>query len=404
MALGIVCGATASTNNANEFELILSKDSLSLQAYETDTFTITTPSNGQLFVLSSDTNIVKVSLDDNVVHVQAIEYGIATITCWQEATDNYPSPKSVSCVCVVEVPGVTTGSTFETTTWENISLIANQGIGSSYWSIGDTKRIILNGNIYKDDYTNTVYTVFILHFNYPIDTNEDNNIILGGFKDLFGNNVALTASISSTATTYNIHHYNNTQYGGWKGCDLRYDILGATNYCPTQYGTTMTTARTGYDANNNTLKYPHQNTLLAALPKDFRSVLRLWTRYTNNSATGKGTSTSSITECIDAVTLLTEFEIFGTRRYANNYEQQHQSYIEYYSSGNSRIMYDALDVSTPCVWWTASPYVLTDLDNGYWIYINISGNIPSAPLTVNAYQYNTSSGNKRIGIVPAFKV
>ena len=112
----------------------------------------------------------------------------------------------------------------------------------------------------------------------------------------------------------------NTNYGGWKGCDLRYDILGGTSTQPSGYTATPTTSRVGYDATAATISSPVSNTLMAALPSDLRAVLRLWDRYVDFKGNSSNTDANCSTKTVDAISLLAEFEIFGTRTYANTYE------------------------------------------------------------------------------------
>ena len=38
---------------------------------------------------------------------------------------------------------------------------------------------------------------------------------------------------------FNTNHWGNYNYGGWKGCDARYDILGSTNKQPSGYGLSL---------------------------------------------------------------------------------------------------------------------------------------------------------------------
>ena len=147
----------------------------------------------------------------------------------------------------------------------------------------------------------------------------------------------------------------NTNYGGWKGCDFRYDILGGTSTQPSSYNTTSkSTSTTGYDATQATIDTPVANTLMAALPSDLRAVLRLWDRYVDFKGNLSNTDANCSTPTVDALSLLAEFEIFGSRTNANQYEKNHQKQIAYYTAGNSKIKYKHNDASTACYWWGAS--------------------------------------------------
>ena len=81
-----------------------------------------------------------------------------------------------------------------------------------------------------------------------------------------------------------------------------------------------------------------------------------------------------VTATTDYLFLLAEFEVFGTRSYANSYEQNYQAQYDYYKAGNSRVAYNHSAVSTAVWWWLRSPnyssysnfqYVNADGGNGY---------------------------------------
>lgn len=287
----------------------------------------------------------------------------------------------------------------EENTWEVISQISIAGTGDTYWDVGDRKSIVLNGTVGRLELSNVTLCVFILDFNHPIDKiTADNNIIWGGFKTADGIDVALCDSgygsnYSGGFKYYNLNHRGdtstpyNTNYGGWKGCDLRYDILGGTSTKPSGYSSTPTTSRVGYDATEATISTPVSNTLMAALPEDLRSVLRLWTRYIDSKGGGANTS-DNVTATLDAITLLAEFEITGVRKYANTYEQYHQKQMAYYAAGNEKIKYKHSDTDTTVIWWVASP-VSTNSVNG----LTVSG----------AGSISTSATRTSRGVAPAFK-
>ena len=112
-------------------------------------------------------------------------------------------------------------------------------------------------------------------------------------------------------------------YGGWKGCDMRYDILGSTNVAPSEYNTSSTytyikTSRYGNDPTSTCTTNPIANTLMAALPNELRSIMKAITKYTDNKGNSSNTS-ANVTSSIDYLPLLAEFEIFGSRTFANQY-------------------------------------------------------------------------------------
>ena len=289
---------------------------------------------------------------------------------------------------------------FNNNTWTAISRIAQAGIGQNYWDIGDCKAIQLNGNIHSSiTLLNYTTYVFILDFNHPINkTISDNNIILGGFKTALtdGKDICLIDSQYNDIGAFNMNHYGTTSsspyysnYGGWKGCDFRYDVLGAVSKSPSYYNRTKTTSNIGYDATIAAITSPKTNTLMATLPNDFRNVLRLWTRWVDNKGNSSNVDTN-VTSCIDAgISLLTEYEVHGTRSFANQYEQNHQKQITYYVNSNSKIKYKYNDIATSVNWWVASPFYN---DASRFCFVATNGS--------KDYRHSYMS----TGLAPAFKV
>jgi hypothetical protein len=373
--------------------ITLSKDSISLDATTTsDTVTVTRLGDGAISVESSDTSVVTVSLSGDTITVTEVDEGSATITVSVAEGTNYLATSQTISAVVQFMPALNEA------TWEQISEVARAGKGADYWDIGDKKEIVLNGKIGDHLTLNNFSTyVFILDFNHPINKSTAmNNIIFGGFKTSDNKDIALCdsgyGSYYSSDKYFNLNHVQkdtsvyNTNYGGWKGCDFRYDILGGTSTQPSPYNAAKTTSTTGYDATQSTIDSPVSNTLMAALPSDFRPVLRLWDRYID----AKGNSSNvdaNIQKTVDAITLLAEFEVFGTRNYANQYEQNHQVQMTYYKNGNSKIRYKHSATSTAVLWWESSACYSY---NNYFCRVNTDGSA-------------TSSGSgSSYGVAPAF--
>jgi len=251
------------------------------------------------------------------------------------------------------------GATLEDTDWASIQTVGAMGIGANYFDIGDTKTITLNGNIGNFlTLSNYQIKVFIVDFNYR----GDNGIYFQGFKAVSDNKaVALCDSKymdggpTDGSKCFNYNHWGNLNYGGWKGCDLRYDILGSTEKAPSGYGAAVTTSRTGYDATEAAKTSPIANTLMAALPADLRNVLALWTVYTNNVGNSNNTQ-AAVTASVDYLVYLAEFELQGARTYANQYEQNYQKQFTYYKNGNAKGLYKHSSTGTGIYFWMRSPY------------------------------------------------
>ena len=281
--------------------------------------------------------------------------------------------------------------------WEDISGIAQKGNGANYWAVGDCKAITLNGTVGTLSISNATYYVYILGFNH----NGSTGIDFGTFKTAAtgGIDVCLVDGYYNSYQSYDgtkyfqINHWGassnyNTNYGGWKGCDMRYDILGSTNQAPSGYGSQATTSRVGYDATTTCATNPVANTLMAALPSDLRAVMQPMTIYTDSVGNSSNVA-ANVTASVDYLPLLAEFEIFGARSYANQYEQNSQQQYEYYSFGNSKVKYQHSSTGSSAYWWERSAYYsyaasfCSVYNNGY---------------------ANYSLASRSFGLAPAFRV
>ena len=226
--------------------------------------------------------------------------------------------------------------------WAAIASVDSEG--ANYWSIGDCKAVTVSGTVGTLSVNDTYY-VYIIGFNH----NGATGIDFGTFKtaQTGGTDICLVDSKNSSTSTdgtkyFNMNHSSNTNSGGWKGCDLRYDVLGSTN---TNDGNATTTTATS----------PVPGTLMAALPSELRAVMKPMAIYTDN--TGGGSDIASyVTATIDYLPLLAEFEIFGLRSYANSAERNYQTQYAYYSAGNSKVKYKHSETGSTAVWWERSPY------------------------------------------------
>lgn len=293
--------------------------------------------------------------------------------------------------------------------WDIISMVAQQGAGDTYWDLGDAKEIVLNGKIgnYLTLNNYTTY-VFILDFNHPTNkTQENNNIIFGGFKSANGSVICLCDSlydryVSSGEIAFTMNHYCASSsdgsigynQGGWKACDFRYDILGAVETPPSNYLIYKPFSASGVDATRTAIVNPIENTLMAALPSDFRNVLQLHTHYTNNK--GKSNDDSAFTQVVDAgIFLPTMTEVYGEYNsigWMNSYEKNHTQQMSYYAIGNVKIKKRYDDINTIVTYYTATPMYN---NNEYWI-VNTKD--------VNDISPTLRSSFNGAGLSPAFKV
>jgi hypothetical protein len=156
-----------------------------------------------------------------------------------------------------------------------------------------------------------------------------------------GNNLCFVdggynSSYSNSTSARFVMNTTNTNSGGWKSSYMRSTICSA---------------------------------FLSALPTELQNVISACTKYSDN--TGGGSDTASyVTSTSDKLWLLAEFEVFGTRSYANSAEQNYQKQYDYFKNGNSKVFYKHNDTSTAAYWWLRSArYYASDS----FCYVTTSG-------------------------------
>lgn len=356
--------------------------------------TVTRPGDGAITASSSNTGVATVSVSGNKVTIKHVNQttGTATITIKVAAGTNHTAPADKTVAVTAQF--MPTKKALNDQTWAEIRQVSDAGQGSSYWSVGDRKAVLVNGTVGTLAVNQTLY-VYILGFNHN-SAKEGNGIQFGTFKTALsgGTDVCLVdGSYNSYKTDgskiFNMNHWGNYNYGGWKACDLRYDILGSTNKAPVNYGKARATSDTGYDAPTNTATSPVANTLMAALPADLRAVMKPITKYTDNKGNSSDVA-ANVTSSLDYLPLLAEQEIFGgNRTYSNQYEKNSQVQYAYYSAGNSKVKYRHSATGSAAYWWERSPYYY---DNYAFCIVYTNG---------TAYFYSAWIS---IGLAPAFMV
>ena len=316
----------------------------------TDTFTIGGNHDGTVSVVSNNTGIATVSRSGNTVTVSHVNKttGSTTITVSCTAGTNYTAPANKT----VNVEAKFVSAVLNENDWSVIRDVSDASEGSNYWAVGDRKAITVNGTVGTQAINGTYY-VYILGFNHN-SSREGTGITFGTFKTALsgGTDICLVdgqyGSNSTNGTKYfNMNHSSNTNSGGWKGCDLRYDVLGSTNVNNSDATATCATS-------------PVSGTLMAALPSDLRAVMKPMNIYTDN--TGGGSNNASyVTKSVDYLPLLAECEIFGDgygysgSGYANDAEKNYQQQYQYYKNGNSKVKYRHSSTSSTAFWWERSP-------------------------------------------------
>ena len=331
---------------------------------------VTTDSDGAVSASSSAPGVATAAASGKTVTISGASAGSAVITISVPQTTKYNAASATVSVSVVK-PSVSNSS------WDDIKAISDAGTAASYFAPGDTKSITLNGTVGTLALNNLQVDAFILGINHNA-SREGSNRIHWAIGKIGGTLIALCDGNYNSGYTdgrkgFNMNHWGNYNYGGWKGCDLRYDILGSTNKAPSGYGSAAQTNRTGNDpVNYDIVNSPVANTLMAALPKDVRKVMKTVTKYTDNKGNANNNNSSAVTSSVDYIFLLSEFEVYAAKTYANDYEKNYQVQYDYFKAGNSKQVFKH-DARTTAVWGPLrSPYYG---DDGHFSALGSGGSV-----------------------------
>ena len=248
------------------------------------------------------------------------------------------------------------GTALNDCTPEQIQAVAQSGQAANYWSVGDKMGIALSGTVGALSLSGTYYA-FILGFNHNSGVEGGNSIHFQFGKTSAGVDIAFVDSNygSSGSSAGFRMNTSNSNSGGWNGSYMRKTI------CPA---------------------------FLAAMPTAWQNVIAACTKYSDN--TGGGSDTASyVTTTSDKIWLLSEFEVQGTRSYANSAEQNYQKQYDYYKNGNSKVKYKHNATTSACHWWLRS--------------VDASGSSSFCRVSTGGSAVNTNA-HRSTGFAPGFKV
>lgn len=337
-------GKAAGSSSLNKSSLALSTGTMS------GTISVTRAGDGAVSASSSNTNVATVSVSGTTVTVTAKAKGTATITVKVAAGTNHTAPTDKTCSVSVTLPT----TSLNDNTWATIKEVSDAGQGENYWSVGDTKRITINGTVGNFTFSSLAIDAFIIGFNHN-SSREGTNRIHFQIGKIGGKDVCLCDSnygSSSTSSGRFQMNTSNTNSGGWSNSYMRKTLLG----------------------NSGTPSSPPANSLLAALPSDLRAVMKPVTKYSDN--TGGGSDNASyVTSTTDYLFNLAEFEYHGARTYANSAEKNYQLQYAYYKAGNSKVKYKHGETGTAAGHWCRSVYIGS---SSYFCLVNTHGNAYSS--------------------------
>ena len=305
--------------------LSLSKSSITLNSDTTSTtFTVARAGDGVITVESSDTTVATATLSGTTVTVKSVndKTGTATITVKVAAGTNHTAPSNKTCAVSCEfLPAV--GTALNDISWEDIKRISDAGLASSYFAVGDRKAVALSGTVGSLSLSGTYYC-YIIGIDHNSGKEGTNRIHFQfGYSALSsGVHLAFIDSTYGSNSTSACFHMNssNTNSGGWSSSYARGTLC---------------------------------EQFKSAMPSALQVVLKTVTKYSDN--TGGGSDTASyVTATTDTVFLLAEYEVFGSRSYANSAEKNYQAQYAWYSAGNSKVRYRHSSTGSTADWWLRS--------------------------------------------------
>lgn len=229
----------------------------------------------------------------------------------------------------------TVNTTLDSNSWATIKAVSDAGKGDNYWDVGDTRNIVINGNVGESVYKNITIAAFIIGFNHNsiIEGNNKIHFQIGKISNkLIGLCDGRYGSSVSGSGYFSMNTYR-TNAGGWNDSYMRKTLLG----------------------NSGTPSSPPSNSLLAAISADLRAVMKDVRKFTDNTG-GGADHVSYVTGTTDYLFLLAEFEYHGSRTYANSAEKNYQKQYDYYKAGNSKVHNRFENPESAVGAWTRSAY------------------------------------------------
>lgn len=165
--------------------------------------------------------IVEIDIGDTRFAISDYEIMNATISVGQTSVDIAYTLDDVTKAVKQSVTVSSISSILEENSWETIREISDAGIGSQYWNIGDSKMIVMNGEIGSSVSVNgAVWRAYIIGFDHNAEYEGSGRIHFALFKENASpySAMALTESAygtySSDASFIMKNAANNG--GGWK--------------------------------------------------------------------------------------------------------------------------------------------------------------------------------------------
>lgn len=219
------------------------------------------------------------------------------------------------------------GTPLNDMTWTDIRAISDAGLASSYFNVGDRKAVTLNGTVGSLSLSGTYYCYII---------GIDHNSAIEGTNRIH-------FQFGYTAASGGVHiAFTDAEYG--------------YSHAPSSYFNMNSAQSSSGGWANSRMRTTTIPTFKACLPSDLQAVLKTVTKYSDNTGSSDIASdtASYVTATTDDIFLLSEWEVFGARKYANSAEQNYQAQYAYYSAGNSKVRYRHSATGSKVYWWLRS--------------------------------------------------
>lgn len=256
--------------------------------------------------------------------------------------------------------------------WSEICSLIQNGSFSQYFGAGDYKEIVLNlDTTYFSEAVVGTYRAVVIGINHNSEYEGTNRVhFCIGQKAVSVSILSSSTYVADTCFKLRKMNSTDTNEGGWAGSELRSFLNGAF-----------------YDA----------------LPSDLKAVITPSIKYTDNVGNSSNLE-GNVTVTEDKIFLFSEFEVYGNRTYANEYEQTKQARYQYYIDGKSRkrdlwkqTPQAQYNISGGTPWWLRSPSYSSSSD-----FCNVNNNknlIQDAGNSVT-----TSSSSADLGVAPCFVI
>ena len=299
--------------------------------------------------LKKDGIVLETKESDGSVIFTITETGTYTVDATKGGVTNSGTVQVVAGTLDYWLNLSSVSTTLNDNDWSLIKSVSDKGQGENFWSIGDRKEITLSGTVGELTLSSFTTYAFIIGFNHNAALEGDNRIHFQLAKTALSGGTDVCLCDSSYGSSGNSAAFrmnkSNTNSGGWESSFMRTGICG--------------TDLASYDG-----------TIIAVIPSALRAVLKSVTKYTNN--TGSSSSESAVTATTDYFFLLSEYEVFGTRTYANQNEAGKQAQYAYYSAGNSKVKYKHDATTTAVYWWLRSPL---SSYSSYFVSVHTDGTV-----------------------------